>query len=146
MNFSWSVWTALTGGLGPSSTPLLPLLTLPPSQFLSSCSQHISVTKLTSFQAHVSSEASPMLFGCDLLTKYRPWQIGLTRQEKHKPGDELRTQTRSQIHLFERTRVHILHTQFVSTVCARTHRYDDGHSSVHSKRWRQAFPNVIQST
>lgn len=80
------------------------------------------------------SEASPMLFGCDLLTKYRPWQIGLTRQEKHKPGDELRTQTRSQIHLFERTRVHILHTQFVSTVCARTHRYDDGHSSVHSKR------------
>lgn len=114
----------------PLLDPPLPLLTLPPPQFLSSCSQHISVTKLTSFQAHVSLKRLPCCFGCDLLTKYRPWQIGLTRQEKHKPGDEQRTQTRSQIHLFERTRVHILHTQVISTVCARTHRYDDRHSSV----------------
>lgn len=46
------------------------------------------------------SQASPTLFGCDLPAKYRPWPIGLTSQEKHKPGDKLCIQTHSQIHFF----------------------------------------------
>lgn len=49
------------------------------------------VTKLTSFQAHVSLKHLPCC-----LAKFRAWPTGLTWQGKHKPGDELSAQTRYQ--------------------------------------------------
>lgn len=87
------------------------------------------------------SEASPMLFGLNVLAKNRPWPIGLTWQEKHKPGDELRAQTCSHIDLFF---LHMcaLHFKTVSLPCV--------HCNTHVwwctlTRLTSDIPNVSQS-
>lgn len=67
------------------------------------------------------SEASPMLFGCNVLAKNRPWPIGLTWQEKHKPGDKLCAQTCSYIYLFFNAHVCTLFSNSISALCARQH-------------------------
>lgn len=73
------------------------------------------VTKLTSFQAHVSLKHLPCC-----LAKFRPWPTGLTWQEKHKPEDKLCAQTRTQICLFKFTWCFI-YTWHVWHVCTGTH-------------------------
>lgn len=76
------------------STPRPPHL----DGFLLSRSHHISNHHADLLPGSRSlSEASPTLFGVGLLAKFRPWPIGLTWQEKHKPGNKLHTQTRSNV-------------------------------------------------
>lgn len=129
---SRKVWIALTRGFCPSSTPS------PPSNVTAGSGLVIQLTAYLSHHVDLLpgsrlSEASPMLLGCDLLAKYRPWPIRLTWQEKHKPGDKLCTQTRSQIDLFKHTCALVfIHAQDPCPVCAGTPKYDNTHLSVHS--------------
>lgn len=62
-------------------------------------------------------KVSLMLLGSNLLAKYRPWPIGLTWQEKHKPGDKLCTQTRSHIYLLRHTCVCASFTLWICDLC-----------------------------
>lgn len=71
------------------------------------------VTKLTSFQAHVSLKHL-------CLAKFRPWPTGLTWQEKHKPEDKLCAKTRAQICSFKFT-WSFIYTWHVWHVCTGTH-------------------------
>ncbi len=129
---SHKVWIALTRGFCPSSAPSPSSKVTAGSGLVIQLTAHLShhVDLLPSSRL---SEASPMLFGCDLRAKYRPWPIRLTWQEKHKPGDKLCTQTCSQIHLFEHTcSLIFVHAQDLCSVCTGMHKYDDTHLNVHS--------------
>lgn len=134
------LWTVLN--LLPVVVPVL-LLTLPLAQFLLSCSGRITPC----WPPSSLSEASPTLFGWDLLAKFRPWPIGLTWQEKQKPGDELCAQTHCQ--MFRYT---CALTCSHGISCLRVHKYDDPQWNAHSVELpstgalTSCIPSVIQST
>lgn len=82
------------------------------------------------------SEASAMLFGQDLLAKYRPWPIGLTWQQKHKPGDTLCPKTLSCL-LQNAHDLHLhLHVQYHIPVCTGTQIHHDALLNP----WCHSFP------